>query len=68
MSFRQIDRDPFQFTMKAGERGKTSISSQVSKVLSPMRNVDIERAAKTGNWDELMKKATRQMKWSKLSK
>ena len=39
-----------------GEPAKTS-NAQVSMIFSPMRNKDIERAAKSGDWSELEEKA-----------
>ena len=37
-----------------------SMNSSMSRILSPMRNTDIKRLEKTGDWTELMQKATAQ--------
>ena len=55
-SFRQIKTDPFAKIMAHGTTA-VSMNSNVSRIFSPMRNVDIKRAAKTGDWSELIEKA-----------
>jgi hypothetical protein len=59
MSFRQLKNDPFQSTMNTGTM-KVSMNSAVSRILTPMRNTDIKRLEKTGDWTELMQKAVAQ--------
>ena len=59
MSFRQLKNDSFQSTMNSGTM-KVSMNSAVSHILSPMRNIDIQRVEKTGDWSELMQKAVAQ--------
>ena len=59
MSFRQLKNDPFQSTMNTGTM-KVSMNSAVSRILTPMRNTDIKRLEKTGDWTELMQKAKAQ--------
>ncbi len=59
MSFRQLKNDPFQATMNSGTM-KVSMNSAVSRILTPMRNTDIKRLEKTGDWTELMRKAMAQ--------
>ena len=39
---------------------KVSMNSAVSRILTPMRNTDIKRLEKTGDWSELMQKAVAQ--------
>jgi hypothetical protein len=56
MKFRQIKSDPFARIMTTGTMA-VSMNSQVSHIITPMRNVDIKRAAKTGDWTELLEKA-----------
>ena len=56
MKQRKLKTDPFQASMAHGT-GSVSMSSQVSKVFSPMRNCDIKRCAKSGDWSELIEKA-----------
>ena len=59
MSFRQLKNDPFQSTMNSGTM-KVSMNSAMSRILTPMRNTDIKRLEKTGDWTELMQKAKAQ--------
>jgi hypothetical protein len=59
MSFRQLKNDPFQSTMNTGTM-KVSMNSAVSRILTPMRNTDIKRLERTGDWSELMQKAMAQ--------
>ncbi len=59
MSFRQLKNDPFQSVMNTGTM-KVSMNSAVSRILTPMRNTDIKRLEKTGDWTELMQKAMAQ--------
>jgi hypothetical protein len=59
MSFRQLKNDPFQSTMNTGTM-KVSMNSAVSRILTPMRNTDIKRLERTGDWTELMQKAVAQ--------
>lgn len=56
MRFRQLKSDPFQRIMDHGTMA-VSMNARVSHILTPMRNVDIKRAAKTGDWSELLEKA-----------
>lgn len=52
-----------EYTLNRGMvHGTTSISmnSSTSKGFSPMRNTDINRAAESGDWTELMERATRE--------
>jgi len=39
---------------------KVSMNSAMSRILTPMRNTDIKRLEKTGDWSELMQKAVAQ--------
>ena len=59
MSFRQLKNDSFQSTMNTGTM-KVSMNSAMSRILTPMRNTDIKRLEKTGDWTELMQKAKAQ--------
>ena len=59
MSFRQLKNEAFQSTMNSGTM-KVSMNSAVSRILTPMRNTDIKRLEKTGDWTELMQKAMAQ--------
>ena len=59
MSFRQLKNEAFQSTMNSGTM-KVSMNSAVSRILTPMRNTDINRLEKTGDWSELMQKAMAQ--------
>ena len=59
MSFRQLKHDSFQSTMNTGTM-KVSMNSAMSRILTPMRNTDIKRLEKTGDWTELMQKAKAQ--------
>jgi hypothetical protein len=59
MSFRQLKNEAFQSTMNSGTM-KVSMNSAVSRILTPMRNTDIKRLERTGDWSELMQKATAQ--------
>ena len=59
MSFRQLKNYPFQSVMNTGTM-KVSMNSAVSRILTPMRNTDIKRLEKTGDWSELMQKAVAQ--------
>lgn len=56
MAFRQITTDPFARTMGAGQTA-VSMNSNVSRILTPMRNTDLKRLEKTGDWSELIEKA-----------
>lgn len=56
MSFRKLKTESFQSTMNSGTM-RASMCSNVSYILSPMRNVDLKRAAETGDWSELIQKA-----------
>ena len=56
MSFRQLKNDSFQSTMNTGTM-KVSMNSAMSRILTPMRNTDIKRLERTGDWTELMQKA-----------
>lgn len=53
---RQLVTDPFTKVMIAGTT-KISMNSRVSHIISPMRNTDIKKAEKTGDWSALMEKA-----------
>jgi len=57
--FRQLRNDPFQSVMNSGTMA-ASMNSAVSHILTPMRNTDIQRLEKSGDWSELMKKAAAQ--------
>ena len=59
MPFRKLKNDPFPAIMNSGTMG-VSMNSSMSRILSPMRNTDIKRLEKTGDWTELMQKATAQ--------
>ena len=59
MSFRQLKNDSFQSTMNT-DTMKVSMNSAMSRILTPMRNTDIKRLEKTGDWTELMQKAKAQ--------
>ena len=59
MSFRQLKNDSFQSVMNTGTM-KVSMNSAMSRILTPMRNTDIKRLEKTGDWTELMQKAKAQ--------
>ena len=59
MSFRQLKNETFQSTMNSGTM-KVSMNSAVSRILTPMRNTDIKRLERTGDWSELMQKAMAQ--------
>ena len=59
MSFRQLKNEAFQSTMNSGTM-KVSMNSAVSRILTPMRNTDIKRLERTGDWSELMQKAMAQ--------
>jgi len=39
---------------------EVSMNSSTSKVFSPMRNTDIKRAVETGDWTELMERASKE--------
>lgn len=56
MKPRKLKSDPFQRVMDHGTMA-VSMNARVSHILTPMRNVDIKRAAKTGDWSELIEKA-----------
>ena len=55
-SFRKLTTDPFQKVMDTGTM-LVSMNSRVSHIVTPMRNTDIKRMEKTGDWSELMEKA-----------
>lgn len=59
MSFRQLKNEAFQSTMNSGTM-KVSMNSAMSRILTPMRNTDIKRLERTGDWSELMQKAMAQ--------
>lgn len=59
MSFRQLKNDPFQKIMHTGTTA-VSMSSNVSRILTPMRNSDIKRYEKSEDWSELIEKAKMQ--------
>ena len=59
MSFRQLKNEAFQSTMNSGTM-KVSMNSAMSRIFTPMRNTDIKRLEKTGDWSELMQKAMAQ--------
>lgn len=46
-------------TMVSGTTA-VSMNSSTSKVFSPMRNTDIKRAVETGDWTELMERASKE--------
>ena len=48
-------------TMVSGTTA-VSMNSSTSKVFSPMQNTDIKRAVATGDWSELVERATRETK------
>ena len=56
--FRQFSNDPFQRKMNP-TTGSCSANAQVSKILTPWRNKDIE-AAEKGDWSLLLAKAEAQ--------
>jgi hypothetical protein len=56
MAFRQIKNDPFTRIMAQGTCA-VSMNARASHIISPMRNTDIKRAVKTGDWSELIAKA-----------
>jgi len=56
MSWRNLTVDPFTRTMSHGTM-TVSMNQSVSKIVSPMRNTDIQRAEKNGDWSELLQKA-----------
>lgn len=56
--FRQFTKDPFLKKMN-DTTGAASVNSQVSKVLTTMRNKDLVSAEK-GDWGPLMEKAMMQ--------
>ena len=59
MSFRQLKNDPFQKSMDKGTTA-VSMNSQMSYIVTPMRNTDIKRVEKTKDWSELIEKAQMQ--------
>ena len=59
MAFRQLTTDPFCKIMKTGTMA-VSMNSRVSHIVTPMRNTDIKRCEKSGDWSELMQKALAQ--------
>jgi len=56
MRFRKLTTDPFTKIMTSGPSA-ISMNSNVSHILSPMKNTDINRYIKTGDWSELLEKA-----------
>lgn len=56
MRFRKIVNDPFARVMGQGT-SSVSMNSRVSHIVSPMRNTDIKKAERTGDWTELLEKA-----------
>jgi hypothetical protein len=56
MSFRQLRNDSFQSTMNTGTMA-VSMNGRVSHIMTPMRNTDIKRCAKSNDWSELIEKA-----------
>ena len=56
MSFRQLKNDPFQKSM-GNSQMKICMNRNISHIVTPMRNTDIKRFEKTGDWSELMEKA-----------
>ena len=58
-SFRQLKSDPFQKSMNHGTMG-VSMNSAMSRIFTPMCNADIKRLEKSGDWSELLEKATAQ--------
>lgn len=58
-SFRNITTDPFQSSMATCQMA-ISMSKNVSFIMTPMRNVDIRKAEKNGDWSELIAKAEAQ--------
>lgn len=56
MAFRQLTTDPFCKIMHTGTMA-VSMNSRVSHIVTPMRNTDIKRCVKTGDWSELLEKA-----------
>lgn len=56
MSFRQLKNDSFQKSMDKGTMA-VSMNSQMSYIVTPMRNTDIKRVEKTKDWSELIEKA-----------
>ncbi len=59
MSFRQLKNDSFQKSMSTGTMA-VSMNSQMSYIVTPMRNTDIKRCEKTKDWSELLEKAKAQ--------
>ena len=56
MAFRKLRTDPFQKTMKSCQTA-ISMTSNMSLIMSPMRNTDIKKAEQTGDWSGLIAKA-----------
>ena len=59
MAFRKLTTDPFTKIMDKGTMS-ISMNSRVSHIITPMRNTDIKRCVKTGDWSELLEKAQMQ--------
>ena len=56
MAYRKLRTDSFQKTMKSGQSA-ISMSSNVSLIMTPMRNTDIKKAEQSGDWSLLIAKA-----------
>ena len=59
MGFRQLKNEVFQKSMDKGTMS-ISMNSQMSYIVTPMRNTDIKRCEKTNDWSELIEKAQMQ--------
>jgi hypothetical protein len=56
MAFRTLRTDPFQSTM-ASAQAALAMSSNVSFIMTPMRNTDIKKVEQSGDWSDLIAKA-----------
>jgi hypothetical protein len=56
MAYRTLRTDPFQSTMTHAQSA-LAMSSNVSFIMTPMRNTDIKKAAQSGDWTDLLAKA-----------
>ena len=56
MAYRTLRTDPFQSTMTYAQSA-LAMSSNVSFIMTPMRNTDIKKAAQSGDWTDLLAKA-----------
>lgn len=56
MSFRKLTTDPFTKIMSTNQM-VIAMNKNVSHIVTPMRNTDIKRVEKTGDWSELLEKA-----------